>query len=333
MTSELQLYRKRVIKNLSSLGLNQEQIAEATEITQGRVSQILKEIESEEGVISSPNYQGRPCKLSEAEKLELSTKIEAGPEASGFEGQYWNAARVASVIQSHFGVSYHIHHIPKLLKQMGYSWQKPDVVDDRQDPKKLKWWREERIKEIKKKAKEEDRIIYYLDEAGVQLLPGMVKTYSKTGKPVEIKGKDKNYSKFSIISAISERGRLVYQIKKGSFKAEDVIAFLLFLIKGTHKKILIIWDGATCHTAEEMAEFLRSEKGSQIWVEKTPPYCPELNASEQIWNHLKNVQLKNTLCKNVKELKEKVKEKMEELKQDVSLIKKFFKHPKVGFWA
>jgi len=52
-----------------------------------------------------------------------------------------------------------------------------------------------------------------------------------------------------------------------------------------------------------------------------PAYAPELNADEQVWNYLKNVQLKNICCKNVKELKSIATQKLQEMKNNPKLIK------------
>jgi len=95
---------------------------------------------------------------------------------------------------------------------------------------------------------------------------------------------------------------------------------------------LIIWDGATCHINDEVKAFLETQEEQQVWLEKIPSYCPELNASEQVWNYLKNVELKNVCCKTAKELKSKAIEKLELIKEKTELIKNFFRHPEVAFY-
>lgn len=64
----------------------------------------------------------------------------------------------------------------------------------------------------------------------------------------------------------------------------------------------------------------------------SPPYSPELNADEQVWNHLKAVLLKNVCAHNLKELESNVKYAMELIEESPELIRSFFRHPEVGFY-
>jgi transposase len=64
---------------------------------------------------------------------------------------------------------------------------------------------------------------------------------------------------------------------------------------------------------------------------RIPPYSPELNPIEQLWNNAKNVQLKNVFSKNKKELLEKINTVFEDFQDKTEIIKAFFKHPKVKF--
>ena len=169
-----------------------------------------------------------------------------------------------------------------------------------------------------------------MDEASLSLLPSVHRTYSKKASTPVLKNRSK-YSQLSIASAISEKGRIFYEVRQCNFKGNAIVRFLRNLLKGLRKKITIIWDGATCHICGEVKAFLKTPQGQNVWLEKLPAYAPELNADEQVWNYLKNVQLKNTCCKNAKELKSVAILKLEEMKNNPKLIKKFFKHPEVAF--
>ncbi len=83
---------------------------------------------------------------------------------------------------------------------------------------------------------------------------------------------------------------------------------------------------------EEVKSFLSSLKNEEVWLERIPPYSPELNADEQVWNHLKVASLKNTCAHNLKELESNVWFAMGGLEENPELIRSFFKHPKVGYY-
>jgi transposase len=48
-----------------------------------------------------------------------------GAEAYGFRGDVWTARRVAVVIMRAFGVRYHRDHVGRLMREAGWSRQKP----------------------------------------------------------------------------------------------------------------------------------------------------------------------------------------------------------------
>jgi transposase len=89
-------------------------------------------------VRSSP---GRPPKLTEGQRHELTTVLLEGPRASGYGTELWTTARVAEVIQARFGVVYHPAHVGRLLHQMGWSPQKPDRRALERDEAAIERWK------------------------------------------------------------------------------------------------------------------------------------------------------------------------------------------------
>ena len=68
---------------------------------------------------------GRPSKLSDREKGQLEKLLLKGAVAAGFPTNLWTCARIAQAIEEHFGVRYHIDHIGRLMRALGWSPQKP----------------------------------------------------------------------------------------------------------------------------------------------------------------------------------------------------------------
>ena len=68
---------------------------------------------------------GRPAKLSIKEKSQLERALLKGARAAGFGSDLWTCPRVAQLIEERFGVSFHVDHIGRLLKGLGWSPQKP----------------------------------------------------------------------------------------------------------------------------------------------------------------------------------------------------------------
>ena len=64
---------------------------------------------------------GRPPKLDKQAKKDLEKRLLQGAKAAGFQTDLWTCPRVAKLIQSHFGVRYHVDHIGRLLHSLGWS--------------------------------------------------------------------------------------------------------------------------------------------------------------------------------------------------------------------
>jgi len=79
------------------------------------------------GVESLPEGHrcGRPAGLSRGQQTSLADIINSGPVAAGFATGIWTCPLIAQVIAAEFSQTYHPGHVRKLLKQMGYSVQRP----------------------------------------------------------------------------------------------------------------------------------------------------------------------------------------------------------------
>ena len=189
-----------------------------------------------------------------------------------------------------------------------------------------------RLVKFKKKAIEEDYEIYYQDESTLQLCHNIIKTYSPRGvTPVLALQDTKGYQYVCIASAISESGKMFYQIRDNSFKGDGIIEFLKDLLVFASRKVLLIWDNASWHKSQEVKNFLNTDLGKMLWVANTPPYSPEFNPDELVWANLKKVQIPNRFAKNVKELKNIAHGGMSKIQNSIELVKSFFNNDNFYF--
>jgi transposase len=90
-------------------------------------------------------------KLNAEQKAQLPALLAKGAEAYGFRGDVWTASRVAEVTHRTFGVRYHRDHVGRLLREAGWSRQKPVERASQRNEEAIKEWNEERWLTIKKK--------------------------------------------------------------------------------------------------------------------------------------------------------------------------------------
>lgn len=94
---------------------------------------------------------GRAPLLSEEQRAELVTLVEAGPGACGFDAGIWTGPMIGELIRRTYGIKYHQHHIPRLLHALGFSVQRPRKRLARADHEKQQLWLRTRLPAIKKK--------------------------------------------------------------------------------------------------------------------------------------------------------------------------------------
>ncbi len=93
---------------------------------------------------------GRLPKVSPAELAKVERALERGPRANGFPTDLWTLARVAEVIESVTGVRYHPGHVWRVLRQMGWSRQRPARRAVERDDEAIERWVNERWPRVKK---------------------------------------------------------------------------------------------------------------------------------------------------------------------------------------
>jgi transposase len=93
---------------------------------------------------------GRPAKLTARERRQLVRLLLRGSLAEGYRTDLWTTARVAEVIQRHFGVRYHADHVGRLLHALAWSPQKPERRALQRDEAAIARWKQAAWPRIKK---------------------------------------------------------------------------------------------------------------------------------------------------------------------------------------
>jgi len=98
-------------------------------------------------VRSSP---GRPPKLTAVQRRRLVRRLLRGAMAHGYTTELWTTARIAEVIEEHFGVTYHRDHVGRLLHGLGWSSQTPERRAVERNETAIEHWKKKRWPQVKK---------------------------------------------------------------------------------------------------------------------------------------------------------------------------------------
>jgi transposase len=309
---------------LKQQGWKQRDIATALDTSEAAVSQWLAAARSggPDALLSHTSRRGSIPKLAIEQVQLIPDFLWHGPEAYGFRGDVWTCGRVVDVIAEEFGVSYSESQVSRLLKRVGWTPQVPITRAIQRDEEAIERWRVESWPALKKKARREHRTLVFVDESGFYLLPGVVKTYGPKGRtPILDRWQTRDH--LSVMGGVTSQGKVYSLARPKSLNGLHSIEFLVHLGRLVDDRLLVIWDGSPIHRRAEVKEFV-AEAGGKIHLEPLPPYAPDLNPVEWLWQHLKDVEMRNLTCLDLEQLHLELHLALGRVRQRSSPIQSFF---------
>lgn len=160
-----------------------------------------------------------------------------------------------------------------------------------------------------------------MDESGFSEKPKIVRTWGPRGQTPLLRH-NFNWNTLSAISAVSERHKLYLNLHDETIKGPQVARFLRHVMRRVRGRVIGFVDGATIHRAAQVKEVL-GEFRDRLWLERLPPYAPEMNPDEWFWSHMKYKELANFCPKDVHELKQEVQKAARRVQRRPALIRSF----------
>lgn len=320
----VQEWRRLRALELKEDGWSQRKIAEVLDVAEETVSRWMTRarVAGADALRSRPT-PGRPPRLS-AEQMRLIPEfLSHGPEAYGFRGHVWTRARVARVIEEEFGVRYHKMHVGRVLQALRWTPQMPITRALQRDEAAIAGWRIDVWPELYRQARKERRTLVITDEAGFYLLPGRVRTYAPAAQtPVPREKLTRDHP--SAMGAMTPQGKLYTLVRQEPPNGLHTVEFLVHPQRVASPRLLVIWDGSPIHRRQAVMDFVAGTRG-RIRVEPLPSYAPDLNPwDEGGWHHLKNVERRNLVCRDLEELHEQFHLAVGRLRRKPRLIRAFF---------
>jgi transposase len=316
--------------HLKEKGWFQRHIATALGVTEDAVSRWLRRARTGgTEALRSRTSPGRPPKLTPPQKRLIPEFLWHGAEAYGFRGEVWACGRIAQVIAEEFGVRYHKDHVGRLLRELQWTPQVPIRRALQRDEEAIRRWREEVWPDLRHRARRERRVLVFEDESGFYLLPGLVRTYAPRARtPVICQKQTRDH--LSVMGGVTPQGKVYTLARQESLNGSHAIEFLVHLLRVAGERLLVIWDGSPIHRRLAVHEFVAGTKG-KVRVEALPGYAPDLNPwDEGGWNHLKHVEMRNLVCRDLEELHEQFHLAIGRLRQKPRLVQAFFAQAGLG---
>ena len=132
--------------------------------------------------------------------------------------------------------------------------------------------------------------LVFIAESGFLLIPSVRKTWSPVGQTPILLHRYR-HDRISAISGIAVSPKrfhctLYCQLYEDNIQGEEVAVFLRHLLRQVRGHLIILLDNGKTHRSDPVGELLA--RTSRLHLVPFPPYAPELNPDEGVWNHLKS---------------------------------------------
>src|SRR3954453_11168422 len=167
----LEALRLRALRGIE-LGLSEGVVAEMLGVARETVSRWWSAYTAA-GLDALPGGRtGRPVgsgrTLTDEQAAHIQELInENSPAKLGVKAPLWSRDAVRELILKEYGIDMPVRTVGEYLKRWGYTAKKPSRHAKDQDPEEVRRWLEKTYPEIERQAEEEDAVILFCDECGV----------------------------------------------------------------------------------------------------------------------------------------------------------------------
>jgi transposase len=273
---------------------------------------------------------GPQPKLNEKQRQQVRRWIIGkDPRQYGFNFGLWTRQIVAQLIGEKFGLSMKLTAVGRLLASLDITPQKPLRRAYERDPKAVDQWLKEKYPLLRKRAKKHGATIFFLDEAGFSSEPNLGRTYGEKGRTPVVPTTGQR-QKINAISAVSAKGGFWSQTYTGMLNAGRFVQFLKDFRRGGRGRVYMVVDGHPSHRAKVVAEYVAS-CGGDLELHFLPPYAPDLNPDEFVWQYAKTNGIAKKPLKKNESLRSRVEADLAAIKAKPRLVRSFFGAPSVAY--
>ena len=266
---------------------------------------------------------GRPKRVTGSQmKWIYNTVTSKNPTQLQFPFALWTRGMIRTLIWRKYRIKLSLVSVGRLLAQMGLTCQKPLSRAFEQDATLVKAWVKREFPKLQALAKKERAVIFFSDESGVRSDFHAGTTWGIRGPTPVVRHTGKRFH-LNMLSAISAKGELRFMTSRKRIAAALFIEFLRRLIMNYPKKIFLVVDGLPAHKAKSVQRYLETVK-DRIRLFFLPPYSPEINPDELVWNDVKNNGVGRALIRNAADLARAVNSRLRLLQRNPDNVRAFF---------
>ena len=276
----------------ASRGVDVGIIAEMVERTERTVQEWLADWQATRMCSVLTGHAGNQdaAKLTRAQKEELKAILARPPSPAGVRAGFWDVPAIREVVKILFDVEYQADSSYQLLLRLcGLSFKLPDPFDEHRSEKAIT----RRMAEVKTEVKallDQGWEVYTVDEVRLEHEAETRRMWLPRGQRTKLSVDRQKVAQsfFGALSLTSKKVKL-YPIE-GNQNTEQTILALDRLQRETEtEKIAVVLDNARFHHAKALTALYEPgrllERITPVFL---PPYAPDHNPVEHVWNAAKN---------------------------------------------
>jgi len=242
-----------------------------------------------------------PGKLSRSYLEVLDTVVRGSPQQHGYHRPTWTRELLRLVLLQKTQISVHVATLSRALKRIRARRGRPRPTVGCPWSKARK---QRRLAYLRRLIEDlpTDEVAVYEDEVDIHLNPKIGLDWMGHGQQKEVLTPGQNHKRY-LAGALDVRSREVIWVE-GDRKDSWLFVQLLGQLYHHYpqaRRIHVILDNYGIHDSQLVAWALL-EAGGRIRLHPLPPYCPEHNKIERVWQDLHAEVTRNHTCPDLDDL-------------------------------
>jgi transposase len=323
--------RRRAVQAVRD-GMSQVEAARVLGVTRQTVGVWVKKAKNRSLDVLAAKPQGRPKGKTlppRQAKVIAQAICNKPPDQLRLSFYLWTREAVGRLIEKRYGVRLSVWTVGRYLKEWGFTPQKPIRRAFEADPEAVRRWLEEDYPLIRAQARRDKAGIYWGDEMGLRSDHATGTSWGLKGQTPVIRGTGQRFG-CSMISAITNRGRLYFMVMNKKFRARVFIDFMRRLERQVPRRIYLIVDRHPVHRAQAVKRWLATE-GRRVRLFYLPGYRPDLNPDEYLNQDVKSNAVGRRRPPDVVTMRKNISGYLRGRQRRPQIVMNYFKHESVRY--
>ena len=268
------------------------------------------------------------AKVAERIRRKIADKC---PDQLKLPFALWTREAVRDLILKETGVRLSLQAVSNYLARWGMTPQRPARRAKEQDAAAVQQWLTKTYPGIMRRAKRENAEIQWADETGISNQANYGRSFAPRGKTPVVTRTAIRFTQ-SMISSVTNQGRLRFMIYSGALNVSIFLAFLKRLVRDAKRKVFLVVDNLRVHHAKAVMAWVEDNK-DKIELFFLPAYAPQHNPDEYLNNDVKQGLARRQTPKDKAAMKGALASYMRGLQKRPDKVMSFFQPPMVRYAA